>query len=118
MFGHKPFLVLADYLTRANIAVLRMDDRGVGKSTGRLEGATTKDFASDILAAVAFLKSKKELAQEHIGLIVTRHAISSMCCEQPTAVISIRSMRWLLFNTSRASRPYSTIMCSVSATPK
>ncbi len=47
LFGHKPFLVLADYLTRKGILVLRVDDRGVGKSTGTLASATTADLATD-----------------------------------------------------------------------
>ena len=52
VFGHRPFLVLADYLTRRGIAVLRFDDRGVGSSTGNFAMATTPDFASDALAAL------------------------------------------------------------------
>ena len=45
LLGHKPFLVLADDLTRRGIAVLRVDDRGVGSSTGDHAKATTADFA-------------------------------------------------------------------------
>ena len=48
IFGHKPFLVIADYLARRRIASLRFDDRGVGKSTGKLETATSADFADDV----------------------------------------------------------------------
>ena len=59
LFGHKPFLVLSDHLTRAGIAVLRYDDRGVGRSTGDFSVATSEDFTSDALAAVAFLKARK-----------------------------------------------------------
>ena len=69
LFGHKPFLVLADYLTRCGIAVLRVDDRGVGESTGNFAAATTKDFASDALAGVEYLKSRKEINPKEIGLI-------------------------------------------------
>jgi pimeloyl-ACP methyl ester carboxylesterase len=69
IFGHKPFLVLADYLTRRGIAVLRVDDRGVGKSTGDFNTATTQDFAADALAGVEFLKSRKEVDPTKIGLI-------------------------------------------------
>jgi pimeloyl-ACP methyl ester carboxylesterase len=65
--GHKPFLVLADYLTRRGIAVLRVDDRGVGGSTGG--AGTTEDFAGDALAGVEFLKSRKEIDRKRIGLI-------------------------------------------------
>lgn len=67
--GHEPFLVLADYLTRQDIAVLRLDKRGCGKSTGNYDKATTQDFASDVLAGVAYLKSRKEVNPNQIGLI-------------------------------------------------
>ncbi len=69
VFGHKPFLVLADYLTRAGIAVLRYDDRGVGKSTGNFGSGTTRDFADDAKAAVAFLKTRKDVRAKNIGII-------------------------------------------------
>jgi uncharacterized protein len=69
IFGHKPFLVLADYLTRRGIAVLRMDDRGVGGTTGNPALATTEDSAGDVLAAVAFLKSYSSTSRSRIGLI-------------------------------------------------
>ena len=70
MLGHKPFLVLADYLTRKGITVLRVDDRGVGKSTGnRWPDATTADFATDAEAGVAYLKTRSEVDPHKIGLI-------------------------------------------------
>jgi pimeloyl-ACP methyl ester carboxylesterase len=69
IFGHKPFLVLADYLTRHGIAVLRSDDRGVGASSGSTEGATSEDFASDVRAAMGYLKKRKEIDPTKIGLI-------------------------------------------------
>ncbi len=69
LMGHKPFLVLADYLTRRGIVVLRADDRGFGKSTGVFSTATTLDFASDAEAALAFLKSRPEVDSQKIGLI-------------------------------------------------
>lgn len=69
VFGHRPFLVLADYLTRRGIAVLRVDDRGVGGSTGDFDEATAVDFASDALAGVTYLKSRKEINYELIGLV-------------------------------------------------
>ena len=67
--GHRPFLVLADYLTRKGIAVLRVDDRGVGGSTGNLLESTSEDFAGDVLAGVNYLKSRKEVNPKKIGLI-------------------------------------------------
>jgi uncharacterized protein len=69
LFGHKPFLILSDYLTRHGIAVLRADDRGVGKSTGVFANATTADFAIDTEAGVAYLKTRKEVDPHKIGLI-------------------------------------------------
>jgi predicted acyl esterase len=69
LLGHKPFLVLADYLTRQGIAVLRADDRGFGASTGDFATATSEDFASDALAGVEFLKARPEIDAKHIGLI-------------------------------------------------
>jgi uncharacterized protein len=69
ILGHRPFLVLADHLTRNGIAVLRVDDRGVGGSTGDVLHATTEDFAGDALAAVSYLKTRPEIDPHHIGLI-------------------------------------------------
>jgi pimeloyl-ACP methyl ester carboxylesterase len=69
VFGHRPFLVLADYLTRRGIAVLRVDDRGVGGSTGNFDEATAVDFTEDTMAGVTYLKSRKEINQELIGLV-------------------------------------------------
>jgi pimeloyl-ACP methyl ester carboxylesterase len=66
---HKPFLVLADHLTRHGIAVLRADDRGTGKSGGKFVGATSADFAGDAEAGVAYLKSRPELNPRKIGLV-------------------------------------------------
>ncbi len=69
IYGHYPFMVLADYLTRQGIAVLRVDDRGVGESTGDFSRATSEDFASDVLAGIGYLKTRKEINTEQIGLI-------------------------------------------------
>jgi uncharacterized protein len=69
LLGHKPFLVLADYLTRQGIAVLRVDDRGVGGSTGSVANSTSEDFAADVTAGIEFLKARKEIDPKQIGLI-------------------------------------------------
>ncbi len=66
--GHKPFLLTADYLTRKGIAVLRVDDRGVGGSGGD-PNATSKDFAGDVQAGVRCLASRRDIDARHIGLI-------------------------------------------------
>jgi pimeloyl-ACP methyl ester carboxylesterase len=67
--NHKPFWILADYLTRQGIAVLRFDDRGVGKSIGNFSEATTADFSTDVLSAVKYLKSRDDIDSNNIGLI-------------------------------------------------
>ncbi len=67
--GHRPFLVWADALTRQGIAVLRYDDRGVGKSEGDFHRATTVDFASDARAALEFLKLQGLVDGRRIGFI-------------------------------------------------
>ncbi len=69
LFEHKPFLVLADTLTRRGIAVLRVDDRGVGGSTGSLSSSTSDDFAGDVLAGIAFLKTRGEINPKRVGLM-------------------------------------------------
>ncbi len=69
IFAHKPFFVLADHFTRQGIAVLRLDDRGVGKSTGDFKTATTYDFVKDAAAAVAFVKARPEIDAHRIGLL-------------------------------------------------
>jgi pimeloyl-ACP methyl ester carboxylesterase len=66
---HKPFLVIADYLTHNGIAVLRVDDRGIGGSTGNFDQSTTGDFAEDVLAGLTFLKSRQEINPKKIGII-------------------------------------------------
>jgi pimeloyl-ACP methyl ester carboxylesterase len=69
IWGHRVFLVLADYLTRQGIAVLRYDDRGVGRSTGNYDECTFEDFKKDALAGVEYLKTRPEIDAKKIGLI-------------------------------------------------
>lgn len=70
LFDHKPFLVLADALTRRGVAVLRVDDRGVGGSQpGDFFNATTLDFATDVAAGVAYLRGRKDIDPNRVGLI-------------------------------------------------
>jgi fermentation-respiration switch protein FrsA (DUF1100 family) len=68
IFGHKPFLVLADHLTKAGIAVLRYDDRGIGRSGGQFAGSTSADFATDAYAGVQYLLARKEIDPKRIGV--------------------------------------------------
>jgi uncharacterized protein len=69
LLGHKPFLVLADHLTKNGIGVLRFDDRGTAASTGNFGAATTQDFATDVEAAINYLLTRKEVDTKKIGLI-------------------------------------------------
>ncbi len=66
---HRPFLVLADHLTGQGIAVLRYDDRGVGRSTGDFSTATHSDFVTDALAGVSWLQSRNEIDPTRLGLV-------------------------------------------------
>jgi pimeloyl-ACP methyl ester carboxylesterase len=70
LFGFKPFGIIADYLTRHGVAVLRYDDRGVGGSTGQsVDNYTTADLASDVMEAVKYLKTRSDINPGQIGLI-------------------------------------------------
>ena len=68
VMSHKPFLVLSDYLTRQGLAVLRVDDRGIGKSTGDFSKSNSGDFADDVLAGIEYLKTRKDIDPRRIGL--------------------------------------------------
>jgi len=69
VMGHRPFLVLADHLTRAGISVLRCDDRGMGGSTGPYSDATSEDFAGDAAAALSWLRGRESTDPARAGLI-------------------------------------------------
>ena len=69
LMGHKPFLVLADFLARRGIAVLRYDDRGVGGSKGAVNDATTLDFADDAEAVFEFLRKQKNIDPKCVGIV-------------------------------------------------
>jgi pimeloyl-ACP methyl ester carboxylesterase len=69
LMDHKPFLVLADALSRAGIAVLRYDDRGVGGSGGDPTKATSVDFARDAEAAIEWLKERPDIDPARIGVV-------------------------------------------------
>lgn len=69
IFGHKPFMVIADYLTRNGVVVLRFDDRGIGKSTAGKGDITTQSNSRDVAAAIDFIKTRNEVNKSKIGLI-------------------------------------------------
>jgi dipeptidyl aminopeptidase/acylaminoacyl peptidase len=68
---YKPMRQIAELLAGRGIAVLRVDDRGIGSSTGRetLMAATTSDFADDVRAQVAYLRSRSEINGNRIALV-------------------------------------------------
>lgn len=69
LYGHKPFAVIADYLTKKGYVVLRVDDRGVWETGGDRSKATSMDFADDAEAALDYLKTRKEADKSKIGLL-------------------------------------------------
>ena len=69
IFGHKPFKLIADQLTRDGIAVLRYDDRGVASSGGNSTGASTGDYAEDARSAIDYLLKRSEIDHSKIGII-------------------------------------------------
>jgi pimeloyl-ACP methyl ester carboxylesterase len=69
LFGHKPFAVIADHLSRNGIAVLRYDERGVGTSTGEFANATTSDFAEDATVALEYLRKEPKILHNKVGLV-------------------------------------------------
>ncbi|MBQ8958337.1 MAG: alpha/beta fold hydrolase [Bacteroidales bacterium] len=69
LMNHRPFWVIADYLTRNGIAVLRYDDRGIGGSTGEVENASSLDFSYDAEAAFDYLRNRKEIDASQIGIL-------------------------------------------------
>lgn len=69
ILGHKPFLLLADELTKSGVGVLRFDERGVGESEGRFQDAELSNFIGDVTSALDFLKTRTEVDKEKIGLL-------------------------------------------------
>jgi len=104
--GHKPFLVLADYLTRKGIAVLRYDKRGVGKSSGTQDDATTEDLAGDAEAAMAYLRSRKEIDAKRIGLI--GHSEGGMIA--PMIAARGGNVAWMVLLAAPARNGESTLL--------
>jgi pimeloyl-ACP methyl ester carboxylesterase len=104
--NHKPFLVLADYLTRKGIAVLRYDKRGIGLSTGSVEMATTLDLASDAECAIAYLKTRKDIDGGKIGLI--GHSEGAMIA--PAIAASLHDIPWVVLLAAPATKGEDTLL--------
>ena len=106
LVGHRPFLVLADHLTRRGIAVLRFDKRGIGKSTGDYTNATTADFASDAEAVLAYLKTRKEIDPKKIGLI--GHSEGGMIA--PMVATRSNDVAWIVLLAGPALKGEDTLL--------
>jgi pimeloyl-ACP methyl ester carboxylesterase len=104
--NHRPFLVLADHLTRKGIAVLRYDKRGIGKSTGLLDTATTLDLATDAQAAMAYLKTRKEIDPAKIALI--GHSEGAMIA--PLIASQTKDVAWVVLLAAPATKGEDTLL--------
>ena len=83
LLGHKPFAVIADYLTNKGYVVLRVDDRGMGQTTGEVHHATTRDFADDATVSFNYLLARKEVDKKKAGLL--GHSEGGMIAEMMAA---------------------------------
>ncbi|MFI5097731.1 MAG: alpha/beta hydrolase family protein [Candidatus Acidiferrales bacterium] len=104
--NHRPFLVLADHLTKKGIAVLRYDKRGIGKSTGSSDRATTLDLAADAQAALAYLKSRKEIDPARIALI--GHSEGAMIA--PLVAAQSKDVAWVVLLAAPATKGEDTLL--------
>lgn len=107
LFEHKPFLVLADHLTRAGIAVLRYDERGVGASSGTpFPTVTTEAFARDAAAAVRFLKAHPDVRVGSVGLI----GLSEGGVVGPQVHVNHESLAFLVLLAAPGQTGYDTLV--------
>lgn len=104
--NHRPFLVLSDYLTRKGIAVLRYDKRGIGKSAGSSDKATTLDLAADAQAAIAYLRAQKEINPAKIGLI--GHSEGAMIA--PNIASHSKDVAWVVLLAPPAMKGEATLL--------
>ncbi|HWN75755.1 MAG TPA: alpha/beta hydrolase [Candidatus Udaeobacter sp.] len=104
--SHRPFLLIADAFTRKGIAVLRCDKRGVGKSTGNPDTATTMDLAADSKAALAYLKSRKEIDGTRIGLL--GHSEGAIIA--PYLAGHSKDVKWLVLLAAPATNGEQTLL--------
>lgn len=103
---HRPFFVIADALTRKGIAVLRYDKRGIGKSTGNADAATTMDLAGDAQAALNYLKSRKEIDSTRIGML--GHSEGAIIA--PYLAGKSKDVAWLVLLAAPATKGEDTLL--------
>ena len=118
--GYKMFLIIADYLSSHGIAVLRVDDRGVGETTGIYEESTTGDFADDVLASIQFLRNRKEIDPAKIGLIGHSEggAVVTIAAAQSKDVAFIVSIAGLAMNGLDALRKQNADIVAAANIPE
>jgi uncharacterized protein len=104
--NHRPFLLIADALTRKGMAVLRYDKRGVGHSTGNPDTATTMDLAADAKAALAFLKARKDIDGSRIGLL--GHSEGAIIA--PYLAGNSKGVKWLVLLAAPATPGEQTLL--------
>jgi uncharacterized protein len=102
--GHKPFMVIADHLTRKGIVVLRYDDRGVGGSSGNFDQSSTGDFATDALSAIRYLQGRKEVNPCRVGIIGHSEGgiVASLVAHESADVAFIVSLAGFVVNFEEA----------------
>ncbi|MGB2675874.1 MAG: alpha/beta fold hydrolase [Candidatus Acidiferrum sp.] len=104
--NHRPFLVLADHLARKGIAVLRYDKRGIAKSTGSSDKATTLDLAADAQTAITYLKTRKEIDPAKIALI--GHSEGAMIA--PLIASQTKDVAWVVLLAAPATKGEDTLL--------
>lgn len=106
ILGHKPFAVIADYLTRRGYAVLRVDDRGAGLTRGDAQSATVADLAKDVEAGLAYLKTRREINPHRLGLL--GHSEGAMVA--PMVAARDKDVRFIVLLASPAVGGLQTIV--------
>ncbi|WP_025146475.1 alpha/beta hydrolase family protein [Pedobacter jeongneungensis] len=119
MAGHKIFLEIASYLNAHGVAVLRTDDRGLGKTTGVYETATTEDFANDALDAITYLNGRKDIDRKKIGLLGHSEggAVIALAAEKSKAVRFLISLAGLAMSGFDAQIKQNEDLVNHSALP-
>jgi pimeloyl-ACP methyl ester carboxylesterase len=118
LFGHRPFLVIADHLARHGVGTLRCDDRGTGKSTGRFLGATTADFSLDAEGAFQYLSNRPEFKQVGIAGQSEGAVIAAMVASRRPAVAFVVMLAGVGVRGDRAGYAQATAIQRARGVPE